>query len=320
MAEETAVAETQPMAVGARENGPEGVPGGLTQEMFSGGSATDTSGKAGDADDPETDEIETVPPEIDDDSDDDEDGEPAAADPEPAKPAAAKWDKERQRKDQETANRTRHLEGMVETLAAQNERLMAALTQRAEPAAKPEPVIDVAGHLSRADALTAESDPDDLVGTIKGLSKVVQSLLSKPPSDPATQAELKALREQQARDKQEREVEKWTENREKTMTALCSTLSRQYGEQYRNAAMANATAILEARGFTDENRADPVSCDLAIELGWQQAAAGKKPKPRTPGVPADTGRGGTTPVASGGGTGTLKEVLRRMQKEGKLRE
>lgn len=245
------------------------------------------------------DEVDEVP-EVDDDGSQEE---PDNQDDAPDGEEKPKWDKERQRRDEQRAAQIKAIE---ESVVRQQQQLarITDLLERKE--AKPDEKLKVDEDLE--DLIDEDIDYADLVKVVKSLKgdlKNAKQELGKVNDQLAKELERSKLRDETEAQKEARlEIEK-----------LMLEFDKKYGAEYRNDAMKATHKMLKEEGYDEDKNVPPVSAiRLALRLAYKEVTS--KPKKRTTGTILDPATGG-----SGVGDlkkGSLKEVLKDMRQKGKL--
>jgi len=270
------------------------------------------------------------PPKVDEKPDADKGGEPAKTgekkpearpDKKPDEAAAPPaWDKKRQERDQEHANERRAFMGQLDAMQKTNEALVERLEAMGTPAKPAEPDESVQELSERIDGLGDDADPADLVAAVKALRRAL--------SRPHTSADVKELRDQLANlnesiqamrteGQQREESQAAYEGRKSRLAAKLVELDGKHGVAVRNEAVKKAVAVLAEQGYTADHGADEFAEHLLLERCYAEAAEDAKTKPKTKPRVGDNGVGGPGPAAPRK-TGTLDEVLDRMEHQGKV--
>jgi len=261
----------------------------------------------------------------DEDEEEDEDlneGE-EADEPDDAGKAQA-WDKDRQRRDEEHARERRELQGQAEAAAQANQALaeeIRALREGRETAASAAEDREVEEALARVDALSDLSEPAEIVAAVKAVKRL--SLRAPKGGADAERVEkieqaLQSLAESVRGLGEATAVRQGREELEGAMAEL----DGEFGAEFHNDALEVAGQYLLKQGRTLENPPTLAEKRIALRLAYTELKAGKKPakggKPKPkPAVSSDAGRGGGL-EAGGLKRGSLRDVARDMQKEGKL--
>ena len=172
------------------------------------------------------------------------------------------------------------------------------------------------------DALSDLSEPAEIVAAVKAVKRL--SLRAPKGGADAERVEkmeqaLQSLAESVRDLGEATAVRQGREDLEEVM----GKLDGEFGAEFHNDALEVAGQYLLAQGRTLENPPTLAEKRIALRLAYTELKAGKKPakggkpKPR-PAVPSDAGKGGGLGVGELK-SGSLNDVARDMQKEGKLR-
>lgn len=306
-------------------------PVGLTQELLEEARQSDPrtakpEEKKPEEPEPEKDEAA----EGDDAAADESEGEGEAEESgEPEKPMGL-WDKERQARDQESANERKALLAEVAELKKKVATVSTAAEKKAEKtgdkddAAKADAIADIeAQALALADSIDADADAAAIGKAVKGgMAKMFAAIksLKTEHGDSADVRALKAklegiestLTEKAAADAATKKAE--AEHRaQESLNAHIKGLDEQYGARYHNAAIKIARAKMEEDGFSEARRPSLAYEKRIVELALVEAA-GKHVKKASPnkGARSDSITGGQAPNREYIKPGSLADVKRQI--------
>lgn len=234
-------------------------------------------------------------------------------------PDKTKWDTERQRRDQETANTLKAKDAEIAALRAKLEKPATA------PEGQPADELDQLGRDIETLAKNPEATQEDWGKAMKGM---VAALKHAKASGQDT-SEVRALKErveQLAAERQAADREAGLTRAQQQLNATLDKLDQEYAPQLRNAAVEIVKARLAERGYGDDRPAPVDLVESYFETAYAQAdrkhpelKAGKpkkeaKPAARPPRSDPGTG-GGVVQTVKGG---RLEDVAGRMLREGKF--
>ncbi len=257
---------------------------------------------------------------------------------EPPRPAITSlWDKQRQARDQEAANKRKELEATVSTQQATIDALQAQLATRSTETTTDKKADKQAGTDSDAlkefekkfSALGPDSDQEEMAEAFK-LAPAALAAATRAGAREATEAlqeKYEALEAKLASQDQEREQtakERAQEEVNRQFSEGLDTLDEEYGSHLRADADTQVAEWLAKRGYSDEEGKRP-PLDLMLsryEIAYKELAK-EHPKTRTTEPPKgkpprpDTGEGGSTVTVPK--SGSMDEVLDAMYRAGEFK-